>query len=123
MNTVELLGRALADHIIAMDDDAYLIGHPEWEALVAEARAVYTPIEPGYVMRPGHPLWRSFCTELGGPEFLDFKATGWKCPHTIARPYARRILAKHGADVEASLNFFSSQGGYCDCEILFNVDR
>lgn len=29
--------RALAKHIIVMADDAYLTGHPEWLAIVAEA--------------------------------------------------------------------------------------
>lgn len=31
--------RALAQHIITMHDDAYLAGHPEWLAIVEEARA------------------------------------------------------------------------------------
>ena len=30
---------ALAQHVVVMADDAYLIGHPEWDAIVAEARA------------------------------------------------------------------------------------
>ena len=33
---------ALARHVVAMADDAYLIGHPEWGAIVAEARAWLT---------------------------------------------------------------------------------
>lgn len=32
--------RTLAEHVLAMADDDYLRGHPEWEAIVAEARAV-----------------------------------------------------------------------------------
>jgi hypothetical protein len=30
---------ALALHVIAMADDTYLTGHPEWEAITKEARA------------------------------------------------------------------------------------
>ena len=30
----------LANHIIAMSDDAHLTGHPEWESIVAEAREI-----------------------------------------------------------------------------------
>ena len=30
----------LARHVVAMADDAYLIGHPEWDAIVTEARAL-----------------------------------------------------------------------------------
>lgn len=35
-NTAKFLGLAL--HIVAMHDDAYLAGHPEWHELVKEAR-------------------------------------------------------------------------------------
>ncbi len=31
----------LVDHVLALADDAYLAGHPEWDALVAEARAAH----------------------------------------------------------------------------------
>jgi hypothetical protein len=37
-------GLALAKHIIAMADDAYLTGHPEWQALVDEARALVAKV-------------------------------------------------------------------------------
>lgn len=30
----------LANHILAMADDAYLTGHPEWQSLVAEAQSI-----------------------------------------------------------------------------------
>lgn len=29
---------SLAEHVLAMADDAYLIGHPEWVEIVEEAR-------------------------------------------------------------------------------------
>jgi hypothetical protein len=32
------VGRQLSQHIIAMADDAYLSGHPEWQTIVADAR-------------------------------------------------------------------------------------
>lgn len=38
-------GLALAQHIVAMADDAYLAGHPEFDAIVAEARALIAAIE------------------------------------------------------------------------------
>jgi hypothetical protein len=28
-----------------------------------------------------------------------------------------------GVDIPASLEYFEEHGGYCDCEILLNVDR
>jgi hypothetical protein len=33
-----LLSGRLAEHIEAMADDAYLVGHPEWLAIVEEAK-------------------------------------------------------------------------------------
>lgn len=30
----------LANHILAMADDAYLTGHPEWAEIVSEAKAI-----------------------------------------------------------------------------------
>lgn len=33
-------GIALATHIVAMADDAYLVGHPEWLEIVEEAKAL-----------------------------------------------------------------------------------
>lgn len=38
-------GHKLAEHIAAMADDAYLVGHPEWEAIVDEARALIARVE------------------------------------------------------------------------------
>jgi hypothetical protein len=80
------------------------------------------------VMKPGHPQWRTFCNRLAGPEACDFKGHPtkgftWKCGGGNDRSMATRILEDMGADVEASLTFFSHHGGFCDCEILFNLDR
>jgi len=37
--------------------------------------------------------------------------------------YAKAVMRKLGKiDIEKSIAFFQSHGGYCDCEILFNVD-
>jgi hypothetical protein len=38
-------GYALARHIVAMADDAYLGGHPEFDAIVDEARALISAVE------------------------------------------------------------------------------
>ena len=38
--------------------------------------------------------------------------------------YAKAAMAAMGGiDIEATLAFFESRGGYCDCEILLNVER
>ena len=82
-------------------------------------------------MTSTHSRWREFCGLLQGPKGCDFRqkkegdpaSTTWKCDNSINRPRARKILeSMGGVDVEASLTYFSEHGGYCDCEILFNVD-
>lgn len=46
MKTIPIKGKnvesflALATHIMAMKDDAYLTGHPEWNELVKQAKKV-----------------------------------------------------------------------------------
>jgi Protein of unknown function (DUF2695) len=36
--------------------------------------------------------------------------------------FTERLLEARGFDVEASVALFEKRGGYCDCEVLFNVD-
>lgn len=38
---------ALAKHILALETDPYLQGHPEWEAFLNEAKAAETRAEKG----------------------------------------------------------------------------
>ena len=81
------------------------------------------------LMTPHHPRWAEFVERLEGPEGLDFTLgpkTGQmrsRCSGQTDRPYAQRILtAMGGVDIEGSLAFFEDHGGYCDCEILLNVN-
>ncbi len=76
-----------------------------------------------------HRRWDEFADRLGGPEACDFRETPdgdmtWTCnAHT--RDQAARILRDMGAtdlDLLATLDYFDEHGGYCDCEILLNVD-
>ena len=82
------------------------------------------------VMEPQHPLCDEFTGLLEGPEGCDFKEDRgrftWSCDSTDRScPKAQAILRKYypQVDIAASLEFFHTHGGYCDCEILFNVDR
>jgi len=83
------------------------------------------------IMTPDHPLWDKFYDRLAGPEGCNFVEDAtvsggfrWMCTGGIDRPYARAILATYpDIDVEESLEYFSEHGGYCDCEILFNVEK
>jgi hypothetical protein len=83
------------------------------------------------VMTPDHERWEEFCVRLEGPEGCDFKRDEdgrptWRCAAGSDKTRARAVLSAMGfdeGDIEASCEFFEQHGGYCDCEILFNVDR
>lgn len=88
---------------------------------------------PHEVMRPRHPRWDEFYDRLEGPEGCNFhektpgdrESVNWDCTSETDRPHARKILASMGftpIQIEATLHYFSSEGGLCDCEILFNVN-
>ena len=73
-------------------------------------------------MSPAHPDWPAFIERLAGPEACDLRADGqWTC-HRDTRA-AEAILRSHhpDCDLPASLRFFASQGGHCDCEVILNV--
>jgi hypothetical protein len=89
------------------------------------------------VMTPTSLRWGEFTDALS--KAMDWKVTdgeptwlcdgdgGWRSPARL-RPYvhryAKKVMAEMGGiDIPASLEFFKAHGGYCDCEILFNVDR
>ena len=83
------------------------------------------------LMSPDNPRWEEFMERLIGPEGCDFKqkepnnpkTATWLCDGGINRPFAKAILEKMGnIDIEASFKYFEDNGGYCDCEIVFNVD-
>jgi hypothetical protein len=60
--------------------------------------------------------WQEFCARLA-------RAVS---PNTCGHDHgeAEKILKEMGnIDVEASIDYFENNGGYCDCEILLNVDR
>jgi len=83
-------------------------------------------------MTPQHPRWEEFIGRLKGPEGCGFREDKkgewhWKCDsNDTSKPGATKILRRMGLtirEVAESLAYFEEHGGYCDCEILFNVDR
>lgn len=72
-----------------------------------------TAKEKTAAMTPGHPDWAEFRARLSELE---------ECIGGKARPLAAAILKSMGdIDIPASMAYFNDHGGYCDCEILFNV--
>jgi len=52
-------------------------------------------------------------------ERLEAQVNASGCDHSTKK--AAKILLDMGFDVEGSLATFEEEGGYCDCEIIFNV--
>lgn len=83
------------------------------------------------IMTAEHPRWVEFCKRLEGPEGCNFRQTDpddpdtlvWRCSGGPDRSRAKAILEDMGCDIEQSCDYFEDNGGYCDCEILFNVRR
>jgi hypothetical protein len=96
-----------------------------------------TPTPSQGRMLPTSLRWAEFLDRLEGPEGCNFRYIGdpahpkptdttWDCasggPNRHA--HAHKILAAMGLDsgaIDASCAYFDAHGGYCDCEILFNV--
>lgn len=78
-------------------------------------------------LTPGSKDWSRFCRILSGKKYCNFRHekndTLWDCDNTLDKSIA--ILEKHFGyyDVKSTIEGFKKRGGYCDCEVLFNVDR
>lgn len=84
--------------------------------------------QPLAILTPEHPLWPDFCNRLAGPEACNFQGevpnTTWTCKGGRNQDFSRAILqTMPGVDVDGTLEYFSQNGGHCDCEVLFNVDK
>jgi hypothetical protein len=72
--------------------------------------------------------WNEFADALSRKIYIP--ETKWRCDGdegqagAKARRYAIQIMTAMGdIDIPATLKYFDTHGGYCDCEILLNVDR
>ena len=72
--------------------------------------------------------WNVFVARLGHALTDGLPEGTWRCGDDGSdgskHRYAEAVLAELGGiDIAGTLAFFRQHGGYCDCEILFNVDR
>lgn len=71
--------------------------------------------------------WDEFLFKLEGPAGCNFRKnkkgeTRWNCKGGRDRSFAEKILREMQIEqIEQVLAFCDENGGYCDCEILFNV--
>ena len=86
------------------------------------------------IMNKNHSRWKEFLYRLEGSEGCNFQgnfddegeliteSVTWECSGGNNKDFAIAILFDMGnIDIEKSLKYFEDNGGYCDCEILFNV--
>ena len=70
------------------------------------------------VMTPESRRWKEFAKRL------DRAIAERGCASGTNKRNAEAVMRDMGGiDIEASLDYFEDHGGYCDCEILLNVDR
>lgn len=80
-------------------------------------------------MTPTNPRWEEFIERLEGIEGCSFHRDSneeihWTCSGDLDRGLSTNLLKRMGLNDEAiteSLAFFKTHGGYCDCEVIFNV--
>jgi hypothetical protein len=73
---------------------------------------------------PRHRRWDEFIERLCGPEGCNFTETSWTCFGGNDLRFSRGILARMDLSeraIEVCLAYFADHGGYCDCEVVFNV--
>jgi Protein of unknown function (DUF2695) len=71
---------------------------------------------------PSDPRWVEFCEALWMALGEELPGLCMGARQYSARHYfAERLLEGRGFDAEASLALYEKRGGYCDCEILWNV--
>jgi Protein of unknown function (DUF2695) len=71
---------------------------------------------------PRHARWNEFLERLASPEACNFHNDQWTCFGDMR--FTQRILRDMGLDeysIEVSTTYFKDHGGYCDCEVVFNV--
>ena len=64
------------------------------------------------VLTPSHRYWRALCTRLSHTQ----------CQHDL-RNTEKILKSLPNIDVQESLNLYLELGGFCDCEILLNVEE
>jgi len=68
------------------------------------------------ILNTDNPRWDEFAQRL-----VDELPGPGCCDHSHRA--AKRIMTDMGnINIPASIEFFEENGGYCDCEILLNVD-
>ena len=79
------------------------------------------------ILTPASPRWGLFIRLLENVLMEEMPADTWRCGSDGSggskHRYAEAVLTElDGIDIDGTLAFFWRHGGYCDCEVLLNVD-
>ena len=79
------------------------------------------------ILTPRSPRWSLFAKLLDDTMTEGLPEGTWRCGNDDSggskHLYAEAVMAELGGiDIDGTLEFFREHGGYCDCEILLNVD-
>lgn len=73
-----------------------------------------------------HPRYLEFLDLLSGPNGLDLQPDGsYDCAHGTDKTHATNALRTMGfgdAEIASTLAYFEARGGFCDHEILLDVE-
>jgi len=84
------------------------------------------------MLTPAHKRWNEFVAHLEGEDGCNFRRSGldntimWECNGDETKPKAREIMKDMGfsqEEIDRSCKLFEILGAYCDCEILFVVEK
>jgi hypothetical protein len=80
------------------------------------------------ILAPKSSRWNVFVALLGNILTDGLPEGAWRCGNDdrggSKHRYVEAAMAELGGiDIDGTLAFFWEHGGYCDCEIMFNVDR
>lgn len=70
------------------------------------------------IMNKTDPRWRKFIDMLS-------KAIERNGCDATTLTQSKKILKEHFSDIdiEGTVEYFEGRGGFCDCEVIYNVDR
>jgi hypothetical protein len=79
------------------------------------------------ILTPKNLRWKNFIVLLDRALTEGLPEGKWRCGNDGSggskHRYAEAVMAEFGEiDIDGTLEFFRQHGGYCDCEVLFNVD-
>ncbi len=79
-------------------------------------------MEKREVLTEKHAYWRGFMIRLN--DMVNTREYGqflFNCRHDLS--FSTKILKSlPNIDVEGSIEYLKSKGGFCDCEVLMNID-